>query len=390
MEPRVKVDPPPQPVLLSQPDFDGSELTYLARAIDSRRIAGDGPFSRECEQLLERELRVPHVLLTSSGTHALEMAALLLDVGPEDEVIAPSFTLSSTVNAFILRGATPRFIDVRPDTLNIDENLIEAAITARTKAIVIVHYAGIACEMDAIMALSSRYNIPIVEDNAHGLFATYRERYLGTFGVLAMLSFHETKNFTCGEGGALIVNDPQYAPRAEILREKGTDRTQFYLGLVDKYTWIDVGSSYAMSDLLASVLLSQLERRATIQGKLTELWWRYWDGLKDATRAAGIAVPTVPEGCQPSAHLFYVLARDDRDRADLMEWLKRQGIATAFHFMPLHASKMGRSFGYAAGDLPITESVSQRLLRLPLHTGLTTDQQDRVIDAICEYCASRA
>lgn len=360
----------------------GNEMDYMAEAVASRRLAGDGTFTAKCQGLLQNELGASKVLLTTSCTHALELAALLLDLQPGDEVILPSFTFVSTVNAFFLRGATPVFVDIRPDTLNLDERCLEAAITRRTRAIVPVHYAGIGCALDDIMDVAMRFELPVVEDNAHGLFGKYRGRWLGTFGALGALSFHETKNFTCGEGGALIINDEALISRAEILREKGTNRSQFFRGEVDKYTWVDVGSSYLPSDILAAFLFAQLEQRAFVQERRAAIWDRYYESLREWADESGVALPRVPTECEQAYHLFYLLLPSDDSRDHLLEELRAQGIRAVFHYLPLHLSPMGRELGGREGDCPISEDVSGRLVRLPFYTMLAEGDQDRVIDAV--------
>jgi dTDP-4-amino-4,6-dideoxygalactose transaminase len=354
-------------------------MEYMRAAIDNLQISGDGPFTRKVHQLLERLTGAHKALLTTSCTHALEMAALLLEIGPGDEVILPSFTFVSTANAFVLRGARPIFVDIRPDTLNIDASLLESRITAKTKAIVVVHYAGVGCEMDAIGNIASRHGIPVIEDTAHGLLGNYEGRPLGSFGALATLSFHETKNFTCGEGGALIINDARYVERAEILREKGTDRSRFFRGQVDKYGWIDVGSSYLPSDLLAAFLLAQLESRDRIQAHRRRVWETYQGGLDAWAAAVGATLPHVPAACQQAYHLFYLVLPSLAARQALIQHLNDRGVSAVFHYLPLHLSKMGRSFGGRPGDCPVTEHVSDRLLRLPFYNDLSADEQGGVI-----------
>lgn len=366
----------------NRPCFTGNELRYIAEAVERGHISGDGYFSKQCHAFLEDRVGVKKALLTTSCTHALEMSALLLDIQPGDEVICPDFTFVSTINAFVLRGARPVFVDVRPDTLNLDETLLEAAITPRTKAILVVHYGGVACEMDTIMEIANRYGIPVVEDNAHGLFAKYKGRNLGTFGVMATQSFHETKNFHCGEGGALLVNDPRYVERAEIIREKGTNRSRFFRGQVDKYTWVDIGSSYLPSDVLAAFLYAQLEARDDIQAKRQRIWERYNTELREWADAHDVCLPTVPAYCEQAYHVFYLLLPSLASRTVLIEHLKGQGILSVFHYLPLHLSDMGQKFGGAAGDCPVTERVSDTLLRLPLYNDLTEADQMRVIEAI--------
>jgi dTDP-4-amino-4,6-dideoxygalactose transaminase len=366
-------------VPFNRPCLVGNEPFYMAQAVQLGHISGDGHFSRQCHELLERELGVRKALLTTSCTHALEMAALLLDIGPGDEVIVPSFTFVSTVNAFVLRGARPVFIDVRPDTLNLDETQLERLITPRTKAIVPVHYAGVGCEMDAILEVAQRYGVAIVEDNAHGLFGKYKGRYLGTFGSLATQSFHETKNFTCGEGGALLINDPQYIERAEILREKGTNRSRFFRGQVDKYSWVDVGSSYLPSDILAAFLYAQLEARAEIQAKRRHLWHYYYEHLRDWAEEHHVRLPIVPPHCEQSYHMFYLLMPSLEQRQALIAYLKSCGILSVFHYLPLHLSDMGRRLGGQEGDCPVTEEVSDRLVRLPFFNDLSPQDQEWVV-----------
>ena len=369
----------------NKPSFAGSENRYIAEAIERGHISGDGHFTKLCHKLLETELGVPKVLLTTNCTHALEMSAFLLELSPGDEVIVPSFAFVTTVNAFVVRGAKPVFADVRADTLNIDERAIEALITPRTKGIVALHYAGVACEMDAIMAVAARHGIPVVEDNAHGLFARYRGRFLGTIGALATQSFHETKNFTCGEGGALLVNDLRYAERAEILREKGTNRSRFLRGQVHKYTWVDLGSSYLPSDLLAAFLYAQLEAREAIQARRKTIWDRYASALAGWARELGIALPHVPEHCEQSYHMFYLLLASTEQREALIRHLESQGILAVFHYLPLHVSDMGRKWGGREGACPVTEDVSSRLLRLPFFNALLDGEQDEVISAVEEF-----
>jgi dTDP-4-amino-4,6-dideoxygalactose transaminase len=369
----------------NKPCLNGKELLYVAEAIIKGHASGDGCFTKKCHEFLEATLGVSKALLTTSCTDALEMAALLLNIQPGDEVIVPSFTFVSTVNAFVLRGAIPVFADVRQDTLNIDENLIERLITARTKAIVVVHYAGVSCEMDTILRISREHGIPVVEDNAHGLFAKYRGRHLGAFGCLATQSFHETKNITCGEGGALLINRPSFVERAEILREKGTNRSRYYRGQVDKYTWVDVGSSYLPSDLLAAYLYAQLEGWQSIQAKRKRIWDRYENALSVWASGGGVMLPAVPEHCEQSYHMFYMLLPSMAARQALIEHLKLRGILSVFHYLPLNTSEMGTKFGGYAGQCPVSESVCDRLLRLPFYNDLSEDEQDEVIDAICSF-----
>jgi len=372
----------------NRPSFAGSEVDYIAQAIAIGHISGDGPFTKKCQESLEEALGVSKVLLTTSCTHALEMAALLLDIKEGDNVIVPSFTFVSTINAFILHGAQPIFIDIRPDTLNMAESLVEPLITPRTKAIVPVHYAGVGCEMDTIMDIGKRYGVAIIEDNAHGLFGKYRGRYLGTFGCLATQSFHETKNFICGEGGALLINDPQYIERAEIIREKGTNRSRFFRGEVDKYTWVDIGSSYLPSDILAAFLYAQLEAREQIQNRRRKIWEYYYAHLKGWAEEHGVRLPIVPAHCEQPYHMFYLLLPSLEHRQALIAHLKAQGILAVFHYLPLHLSDMGHRFGGKPGNCPITEDTVDRLLRLPFYNSMTEEEQARVVDALQQFSIS--
>lgn len=363
----------------------GDELTNIAQAVATGHISGDGPFTRRCHDLIERSLGVAAVLLTTSGTHALEMAAALLDLHPGDEVIVPSFTFVSTANAFVLQGARPVFADIRKDTLNLDESRLEELITPRTRVIAPVHYAGVGCEMDAIMEIARRHGLAVVEDNAHGLFGRYRGRWLGTFGCLAALSFHETKNFTCGEGGALLINDRALTERAEILREKGTNRSRFFRGQIDKYTWVDVGSSYLPADILAAFLCAQLEKREIIQQRRRRIWDRYYDGLRAWAAQNGVRLPVVPGHCEHSSHLFYLVFPQPELQEAFIRHMRRRGILCVFHYLPLHLSPMGRKLGGLPGQCPVTEWVSDRLVRLPLFHGLTDGEQEEIIAAIHEF-----
>jgi len=369
----------------NKPSLTGDELDYLTQAIGKYHISGDGIFTSKCHQWLEKHFNIPKALLTTSCTHALEMTAFLLNVKPGDEVIIPSFTFVSTVNAYVNRGATPVFIDIRPDTLNLDEELLERLITPRTKAILPVHYAGVGCEMDAILEIAQEHHVPVVEDNAHGLFGKYKGKYLGTFGCLATQSFHETKNITCGEGGALLINDPHFIERAEILREKGTNRSRFFRGQVDKYTWVDIGSSYLPSDMLAAFLYAQLESYETIQLKRQKIWEYYHANLNNWAEGFGVRLPYVPDYCQQPYHMYYLLLPSLEIRQGLIEHLKGERILSVFHYLPLHLSDMGHKFGGKIGDCPVTENLSDRLLRLPFYNTLTRDEQERVINAILEY-----
>jgi dTDP-4-amino-4,6-dideoxygalactose transaminase len=363
----------------------GNEIEYVTQAIYSGHISGDGPFTKKCHALLEQELGVKKALLTTNCTHALEMMAILLDFQPGDEVIMPDFTFVSTVNAFVLRGAIPVFIDVRPDTLNLDESKLEALITPKTKAIVPVHYAGVGCEMEAILEIAKRHNVAVVEDNAHGLFAKYKGKFLGTFGVMATQSFHETKNFTSGEGGAILINDQKYVERAEIIREKGTNRSRFFRGQVDKYTWVDIGSSYLPSDIIAAFLFGQLEQRVKVQLHRKGLWETYELALKDWAAQNGVKLPTIPAHVEQAYHMFYLLLPNLDTRQRFIMYLRKRGIYSVFHYLPLHLSDMGQKFGGKPGDCPVTEAASDHLVRLPFHNALTNSDLEMVIETILEF-----
>lgn len=369
----------------NRPCLTGNEYKYIAEAIANGHASGDGPFTRRCHELMEKELGVARALLTTSCTHALEMAAILLNCGPGDEVILPSFTFVSTANAFVLRGAKIVFSDIRSDTLNMDESRLEGLVTSRTKAIVPVHYAGVACEMDAIGAIAERHGVRIVEDNAHGLFSRYKGRYTGTFGALAAQSFHETKNVTCGEGGALLVNDRELVERALIIREKGTNRSQFFRGQVDKYTWVDIGSSYLPSDLLAAFLLAQLEERQAIQRKRQCIWEFYRAQLSDWASKRGVRLPVIPAHCEQAYHMFYLVLPSLETRQSLIAHLKGHGILSVFHYVPLHLSEKGQKCAAREAHCPVTEDISLRLLRLPFYNDLTDAELSRVVDAVTSF-----
>jgi len=372
----------------NKPCFEGKELAYISEAIGNGHISGDGQFTKKCNAFFEEQLGVARAFLTTSCTHALEMAAILLNIESGDEVIVPSFTFVSTANAFAIHKAKPVFIDVRPDTLNMDENLLEELITPRTKAVVPVHYAGVGCEMDAILEIAGRHGVPVVEDNAHGLFGRYKGKFLGTFGCLATQSFHETKNFTCGEGGALLINDPQYVERAEIIREKGTNRNRFFRGEVDKYTWVDVGSSYLPSDVLAAFLYAQLQAKDHIQSHRKRVWEYYYAHLKNWAREHGVKLPTIPEHCEQPYHMFYMIMPSPEDRQALIAHLKSRGILAVFHYLPLHLSGVGIRLGGKKGDCPVTEDICDRLIRLPLYNDLTEAEQESIIAAIYDFYGS--
>jgi len=366
----------------NKPPFLGSEFEYMREAIGSGHISGDGSFTKRCSAVLEGLIGAQKVLLTTSCTHALEMSALLLEIRPGDEVIFPSFTFVSTVNAFVLRGAKPVFADIRPDTLNLDETRLERLLSPKTRAVVPVHYAGVGCEMDDILGFAARHKLAVVEDNAHGLTGSYKGKPLGSFGCMATQSFHETKNFSCGEGGALVINDPEYIERAEIIREKGTNRSRFFRGMVDKYTWVDIGSSYLPSDMLAAYLYAQLEQWQAIQARRKQLWEKYDSALRDWAARGGVRQPFIPSNCQQSYHMYYLLFPTLAQRQSFIARLKERDILSVFHYLPLHLSDMGLRFGGKAGDCPVTERVSDQLVRLPFFYNLTDAEQDRVIEVV--------
>lgn len=368
-----------------KPFIVGKELYYIAQAVINMHLSGDGPFTQRCHQWLERELGSTLALLTHSCTAALEMAALLCDVGPGDEVIMPSYTFPSTANAFALRGAMPVFVDIKRSTINLDEDLLESAITPHTRAIVAVHYAGRACNMKRIMALAEKYDLLVVEDAAQALLATYEGRPLGTIGHFGCFSFHETKNVICGEGGALLVNDNRFTERAEIIREKGTNRKKYFRGEVDKYTWVDVGSSYLPSELVGAFLYAQLENAEVINASRQATCRRYFERLSPLEEQGKLTVPHPPGNSENSGHLFYVLTRtrDERDR--LIEYLKERWIRAVFHFVPLHSSPAGRRLGRAAGSMDNTDLVSDTLVRLPLYYGMSDEDLDRVVGAVWDF-----
>ena len=367
------------------PPYVGGEKEYIAQAIEQRKLCGDGDFTKRCNAWLEQSTGTSKALLTTSCTHALEMAALLCDIKPGDEVILPSYTFVSTANAFVLRGATVVFVDIHPSTMNIDERLIEAAITERTRVIAPVHYAGVSCEMDAIMDIALRHNLMVVEDAAQAITSSYHGRPLGTIGDFGCLSFHETKNISMGEGGALLVRDPAMAERAEIIREKGTNRSKFFRGEIDKYTWVDEGSSYLPSELNAAYLLAQLEQADKIQASRMAAWNRYYEQLAPLAEKGRIELPFVPEGCTHNAHMFYIKTRDLAERTQLMATLKAEGISTVFHYIPLHSSPAGRAMGRFCGEDRYTTRESERLLRLPMWYGISQEQVDTVCTAIAQF-----
>jgi len=371
----------------NKPYMTGKELAYIERAHANHKLAGDGPFTRMCHEWLERETGARRALLTHSCTAALEMAAILSDAGPGDEVIMPSFTFVATANAFVLRGATPVFVDIRPDTLNLDEAKIEAALTPRTRAIVPIHYAGVGCEMDTIMDIAARHKLLVVEDAAQGILARYKDRPLGAIGHMASLSFHETKNVMSGEGGALLLNDDQLVERAEIIREKGTDRSRFFRGQVDKYTWIDIGSSFLPGEMVAAFLAAQLEAAAEITRRRIAMWERYHAAFAELEDEGLLRRPIVPADRAHNGHIYYLLLPSLAARTAFMQAMNRHGVSTVFHYIPLHSSPGGRRFGRAAGELPVTDELSDRLVRLPLWVGFE-EFQEQVIASIVEVLRS--
>ncbi len=372
----------PITIPFNKPAYLAEEVDYVKEVLNNGHLAGDGVFTKRCNKLLEDLFDTPKALLTTSCTHSLELSALLLDIRPGDEVIIPSFTFVSTVNAFVLRGAKPVFIDIRSDTLNMDESKLEEKITPKTKAIVPVHYAGVGCEMDSILDIAHRYGIKVVEDNAHGLAGKYKGRKLGTFGSMATQSFHETKNISCGEGGALLINDPEFNERAEIIREKGTNRSRFFRGLVDKYTWVDVGSSYLPSEILTAVLCAQLEGIIKIQKRRGEIWQQYETELSNWTEKNGVRKPFIPSYCEQPYHMFYLLMPSLEKRTHFINAMKEKGIMCVFHYLPLNTSDMGLRFGAKNGDCPVTEDVSDRLVRLPLFYNMTEAEQSKIIEEV--------
>jgi dTDP-4-amino-4,6-dideoxygalactose transaminase len=373
------------PIVFNRPFIVGKELYYMAQAVQKGHLAGDGQFTKKCNAWMEDKFRARKVLLTHSCTAALEMAALLSEVGPGDEVIMPSYTFVSTANAFALRGATIRFVDIRPDTLNMDEAKIEQVIGPRTRVIVPVHYAGVACQMDVIMAIAAKYNLLVIEDAAQGVNAAFEGQYLGTIGHLGCYSFHETKNFISGEGGALVVNDPRFIERAEIIREKGTNRSKFFRGEVDKYTWVDIGSSYLPSELIAAFLYAQLEQAEEITKQRHAIHARYAAGLRPLVEAGHVRLPLIPCGCEHNAHMFYIIVGSEAIRAKLLAHLKQNNITAVFHYVPLHTSPMGKQYGSELGELPVTESLSARLIRLPCYYELSVHDQNVVMNTIYDF-----
>ncbi len=372
-------------IYFNNPPFVGKELEYVRQAVNNQKICGDGPFTKKCSQWIEEKTGTAKALLTTSCTHATEMAALLMDIKPGDEVIMPSYTFVSTADAFVLRGAKAVFVDIRPDTMNIDENLIENAITERTKAIVPVHYAGVSCEMDKIMEIALKYNLKIVEDAAQGILSTYKGKMLGTIGDFGCYSFHETKNYSMGEGGALLIRDPDYIEKAEIVREKGTNRSKFFRGQIDKYTWVDAGSSYLPSDLNAAYLWAQLEQADKIFDNRMKTWKLYYELLLDLQEQGVISLPVVPENCTHNAHMFYIKTKDLDERTRLIDFLKEQGILAVFHYIPLHTAPAGRKFGVFCGEDRYTTKESERLVRLPMYYGLEEEKVVYIVNKIKDF-----
>lgn len=364
------------------PPYVGKETEYMKEAIDSHKICGDGEFTKRCNAWIEEHTGTAKALLTTSGTQALEMAALLSDIQPGDEVILPSYTFVSTANAFVLRGAKLVFVDIRPDTMNIDEKLIEDAITEKTRTIVPVHYAGVGCEMDTIMDIAKRHNLVVVEDAAQGVNAFYKGRALGSIGDYGCFSFHETKNYSMGEGGAILINRPEQIEDAEIIREKGTDRSRFFRGQVDKYTWVNIGSSFLPSDINAAYLMAQLEMADEINENRLQSWARYNEGLQDLAQEGVIELPYIPEECAHNAHMFYIKTKDMEERKALISYLKERDIAAVFHYVPLHSAPAGLRFGRFHGEDRYTTKESERLLRLPMYYNLSESDQQKVIDAV--------
>ena len=375
----------PPKIPFNKPFLTGKEIEYLTTAINTGGIAADGYFTRRCAELLADRFAIPKVLMTPSCTAALEMSAILCDLKPQDEVIMPSFTFVSTANAVLRSGARPVFVDIRSDTLNIDERLIEQQVTGNTRAIVVVHYAGVSCEMDEIMAIGERHGLTVIEDAAQGVNASYNGRALGSIGHLGAYSFHDTKNYVSGEGGALCVNSPQFISRAEIIRDKGTNRSQFFRGEVDKYTWVDIGSSFVPAELACAFLYAQLEAMDDITARRRSVHQFYLENLSRLEELELLSIPRTPPGCETNFHMFYVLLRDGKSRDGLMSHLKQNGISAVFHYVPLHTSAMGETLGYKEGDFPLTEDLSARLLRLPFYADLTREDQQQVVKCMTEY-----
>ena len=369
------------------PPFTGKELDYIKVAVENQKICGDGQFTKKCSAWIEERTGTAKCLLTTSCTHATEMAALLADIKPGDEVIMPSYTFVSTADAFVLRGATVVFVDIRPDTMNLDETKIEAAITDKTKAIVPVHYAGVSCEMDTIMDIAKRHNLIVIEDAAQGVMSSYKGKALGTIGDYGCFSFHETKNYSMGEGGALLIRDKNMVEAAEIIREKGTNRSKFFRGQIDKYTWVNYGSSYLPSDMNAAYLYAQLEIAEEINDARLHIWNRYYEGLKELAESGKMELPYIPEGCTHNAHMFYIKAKDLEERTALISYLKQKEILAVFHYIPLHSAPAGLKFGRFHGEDVYTTKESERLCRLPMYYGLTDEQVDYIISQVKAFYA---
>ena len=379
-------------ICFNVPPFTGKEMGYMKEAVDAQKICGDGQFTKKCNHWIEETTGTPKALLTTSCTHATELAALLMDVKPGDEVIMPSFTFVSTADAFVLRGAVPVFVDIRPDTMNIDEKKIEAAITEKTVGIVPVHYAGVACEMDTIMEIATRYKLWVIEDAAQGIMSTYKGKSLGAIGDFGCFSFHETKNYSMGEGGAILIQDEKYIEEAEIIREKGTNRSKFFRGQIDKYTWVNYGSSYLPSDMNAAYLWAQLEMAEEMNGKRLACWNRYYENLKGLEEAGKIVLPTIPEDCVHNAHMFYLKAKDLQERCEFIDFMKKKDILTVFHYIPLHSAPAGLKYGRFHGEDEYTTKESERLVRLPMYYNLSLEEVDYISDCVKEFygCCSES
>lgn len=369
------------------PPYEPKAMDYIKECVENQKICGDGAYTRKCNEWIEERTGTAKCLLTTSCTHATEMAALLANIQPGDEVIMPSYTFVSTADAFVLRGAVPVFVDIRPDTMNIDENLIEAAVTEKTKAIVPVHYAGVSCEMDKIMEIAKKYNLKVIEDAAQGIMSSYKGKALGTIGDFGCFSFHETKNYSMGEGGALLIRDEKDVEEAEIIREKGTNRSKYFRGQIDKYTWVNFGSSYLPSDMNAAYLYAQLEKADEINDARLALWNRYYENLKPLSESGKIDLPTVPEGCVHNAHMFYIKAADIKERTALIDYLKANGVLSVFHYIPLHTAPAGKKFGRFHGEDKYTTKESERLARLPMYYGLKEAQVDSICELIQKFYA---
>lgn len=372
-------------IVFNVPPFTGKEMEYISQAVENQKICGDGEFTKKCNQWIEERTGTGKCLLTTSCTHGLELAALLSGIGPGDEVIMPAYTFVSTADAFVLRGATPVFVDIRPDTMNVDETKIEAAVTERTKVIAPVHYAGIGCEMDTIMDIAKRHHLMVIEDAAQGIMSTYKGQALGTIGDFGALSFHETKNYSMGEGGALLIRDQKYVEEAEILREKGTNRSKFFRGQIDKYTWVNYGSSYLPSDMNAAYLYAQLEMADAINEHRLALWDQYYEELLPLKERGILELPVIPEGCVHNAHMFYIKAKDLQERTELISYLKENGILAVFHYIPLHTAPAGRQFGRFHGEDVYTTKESERLCRLPMFYKLTSEQVSYITGKVREF-----